>query len=120
MRLRELRLARKMLQRDVAKLLNVSRSSYSLYEIEKIMPPIDALATLADFYGVTIDYLLGRPEAPASALCLSETERMLVLDFRQLNPQGREYVLQSLDMALKIYRQSPDLSDVEDQEVGVK
>lgn len=116
MRIKELRLARHLLQRDIAKLLNVSRSSYSLYEADKVMPPMDALITLADFYGVTVDYLLERPEAAAGTLSVSDTERQLVEDFRQLSPQGKEYVLQSMDMAVKIYG-SADLPVVEDQEV---
>ena len=116
MRIKELRLARHLLQRDVAKLLNVSRSSYSLYEADKVMPPMDALITLADFYGVTVDYLLERPEATAGTLSVSDTERQLVENFRQLSPQGKEYVLQSMDMAVKIYR-SADLPVVEGQEI---
>ena len=118
MRLRELRLARKMLQRDVAKLLNVSRSSYSLYESEKVSPPLEMLIILADLYGVTLDYLVGRPEGQgAGAVSVTDAERQLLDDFRGLSPQGREYVLQTVDMAVKIYRQSPSLADMEGQEV---
>lgn len=117
-RIKELRLAHRLLQRDVAQLLNVSRASYSLYESEKVMPTLDMLMILADHYGVSLDYLVGRPEEKASgAMSVTAAERQLVEDFRGLSAQGREYVLQSMEMAVKIYGRHSDLPDVEGQTV---
>ena len=118
MRIKELRLAHRLLQRDVAQMLNVSRASYSLYESEKVMPTLDMLMILADHYGVSLDYLVGRPEEKASgAMSVTAAERQLVEDFRGLSAQGREYVLQSMEMAVKIYGRGADLPDVEGQTV---
>ncbi len=57
-RLRILRESKGLRQSDVADLLNISRTAYNKYERGKNNPPFDALRVLADFYGVSLDYLL--------------------------------------------------------------
>lgn len=46
---------------------DISFSTYQNYESGKRVPTAEILVKLADFYGVTTDYLLGRPEAKAPA-----------------------------------------------------
>lgn len=58
-RLRDLREDRDLTQKDLAKLLNCSQSTYSRYETGKLNIPIDILKRLVGFYKVSIDYLLG-------------------------------------------------------------
>ena len=57
MKLKELRENKQLKQEDVAKAINVTQSSYSKYENKTIEPNIDTLKKLADFYGVSLDYL---------------------------------------------------------------
>ena len=59
-RLKDLREDSDMTQEDIAKLLNTTQQQYSKYEkgIQEI--PVHHLITLADFYKVSVDYLLGR------------------------------------------------------------
>lgn len=45
---------------DVAKALNIATSSMTYYEQGQTLPSIDKLYALADYYGVTIDWLCGR------------------------------------------------------------
>ena len=59
-RLRDLREDRDLKQRDIAELLKVHQTTYSDYELGRLNIPVAALHTLADFYGVSVDYLLGR------------------------------------------------------------
>ena len=59
-RLRDLREDKDLKQRDLAQVLRVHQTTYSDYELEKLNVPIAALHSLADFYGVSVDYLLGR------------------------------------------------------------
>ena len=59
-RLRDLREDKDMTQKDVAKLLKTSQQNYSLYEIGVRLIPVDRLDMLADFYGTSTDYILGR------------------------------------------------------------
>lgn len=49
-------------QIDVAKILDTSQQHYSRYETGAYDIPVRALMILADFYGVSTDYLLGRTE----------------------------------------------------------
>ena len=59
-RLKELRLKKKLLQKDVADYLGVNRTTYVKYETGASQPDNDTLSRLADFFGVSVDYLLGR------------------------------------------------------------
>lgn len=58
-RLRELRKETKLTQRDVAKFIGVSKSTYSNYEQGIREPSYDILIQICKFYGVTLDYLIG-------------------------------------------------------------
>ena len=59
-RLRDMREDRDKTQRDIADLLHTTQQQYAKYEqgIQEI--PVHHLISLADFYGVSTDYLLGR------------------------------------------------------------
>ena len=59
-RLRDLREDKDLKQKDIAELLQVHQTTYSDYELGRVNVPISALHRLADYYGVSIDYLLGR------------------------------------------------------------
>ena len=59
-RLKLLRKERGLLQRDVAEHLNIAVSTYSYWENGKFEPDQESLSKLADFFGVSADYLLGR------------------------------------------------------------
>mgnify|MGYP005784557801 FL=1 len=61
-RLRELRKEKKLKQRELAALLGVTEVHYRRVEAGKINIPTLTLCALADYYGVTTDYLLGRSE----------------------------------------------------------
>ncbi len=61
-RLRKLRQERKVPQKDLAEYLGITVRGYQFYESEVNEPNISALIALADFYGVTVDYLLGRTD----------------------------------------------------------
>ena len=58
-RLRNLREDRDLNQTELAKLLHVSQTTYSRYESGVLDVPSAALITLAGFYRVSVDYLLG-------------------------------------------------------------
>ena len=60
--IRKLRIDRGYTQDQIAKLLDIKQNTYSQYEVGTLNYPVDALIKLADFYGVSVDYLLGRTE----------------------------------------------------------
>ncbi|MBE6144238.1 MAG: helix-turn-helix transcriptional regulator [Firmicutes bacterium] len=59
MRIRDLREDHDLKQEDIAKILNVSQVAYSNYELGKRLIPYTALVKLANFYGTSVDYLVG-------------------------------------------------------------
>ena len=63
MRLRELRLARKMSQQRLAIELSMSQNTSS-YENGEREPGIDELIRIADYFNVSLDYLLERSNQP--------------------------------------------------------
>jgi len=64
MRLIELRKKKGKNQAEVAKFINVSQVAYSKYETGKSEPSYDILTKLADYFDVSVDYILGRDEMP--------------------------------------------------------
>lgn len=63
-RLRELRLSHNLKQSDMANLLNVSIRTYQRYESSDNETDFKTLILLADYFKVSIDYLLGRTDNP--------------------------------------------------------
>ena len=59
-RIRDLREDRGLKQEDLAKLLNCTQACYSNYENGRRDVPTEVWETLADFYQVSVDYLMGR------------------------------------------------------------
>ncbi len=58
-RLKELRKEKNMSQTEMAELLHIRQQSYARYENNSSEPCYDMLVTLATFFDVTCDYLLG-------------------------------------------------------------
>lgn len=58
----ELRQDKRLSQEDLARALGVSPSSISAYERHIRLPVIDVLVRIAEYFGVTTDYLTGRTE----------------------------------------------------------
>lgn len=65
--IRSLREDNDKLQVELAAYLNVKQTTYSKYELGKINMPVDVLIKLADFYDVSLDYLVGRSKNKKSA-----------------------------------------------------
>ena len=61
-RIRNLREDTDKKQIELAKYLDVKQSTYSDYETGRINIPVDMLIKLAEFYNVSLDYLVGRSD----------------------------------------------------------
>lgn len=61
-RLRELREDKDLYQKDIAKVLNMSQTGYSQYETGTNDIPTEILRKLADYYNMSVDYLLYRTD----------------------------------------------------------
>ena len=63
-KLRDCRLSRKSSQKELADLLGISERGYRHYELGSREPDIEGLIALADFFDVSLDYLVGRSDNP--------------------------------------------------------
>ncbi|MDO4315633.1 MAG: helix-turn-helix transcriptional regulator [Oscillospiraceae bacterium] len=61
-RLKELRKANRRTSKEMSEYLEVSQRAYLYYESATHYPDVPRLLKLADFFGVTTDYLLGRTD----------------------------------------------------------
>ena len=96
LRLRELRKSRKLTQAEVAKGVNCSAATYSRYEKGSRQPSLDMVLRLADFFGVSLDYLFGR--TPPDSSSLSDHEVYMLTKFRNAAESVREDVVDFLDL----------------------
>lgn len=81
LRLKELREAKHLSQTDVAKRLDVTRSTISGYECNTITPSVEQLARLAVLYHTSLDYIMGLDNRRALYLDdLTETQQQTILD----------------------------------------
>lgn len=65
-RLKELRLANGLTQKDLAKAIEVGRTTISEYESGKIVPKQEGLLKIANHFNVSVDYLTGVSNDPAT------------------------------------------------------
>ena len=61
-RLRELRNSRRVYQKEMAEYLGITVRGYQCYEAGQTYPDVKGLIALADYFGVSTDYLLGRSD----------------------------------------------------------
>ena len=91
-RLKELRKAKGVTQEQLAVIIGVERSSIGKYEGKSgVIPSDDIKYRIAEYFGVTVEYLMGRSDdpSPISPLELSPDEREILTHYRTLNQEGR-------------------------------
>lgn len=64
-RLKKLRAINKINQQNLADIIGVSRSTVAMWETNSSQPDYDTLKKIADFFNVSVDYLLGRTDDPS-------------------------------------------------------
>ena len=75
MRLRELRLERNMSQQRLAMELSMTQNTISRYENGEREPGIKELIRIADYFNVSLDYLLERSESGRARRCFSKLQQ---------------------------------------------
>ena len=94
MYIKDIRLRKGLTQADVAAALGVSSVVYSRYETGKRQPSIDMLIQMADIFGVTVDFLLGRQDIEDSTL--SDYELQLLITSRKADERAKQDALNML------------------------
>lgn len=86
MRLKELRNEKKLTQQQLAELMKVGRATIAGYEVKNKQPDYVKLIWLADFFDVSLDYILGRTniKKPLPESNLSDDQKECLTLFNQL------------------------------------
>ena len=87
LRLREIRKSRNTTMKKLGAELGLAESTISLYESGKRQPDFETVVKLADYFGVSVDYLLGRDVKEPS---LTDDEAFLLGSYRGFNGKGKE------------------------------
>ena len=90
-RLVELRERKNVTQKEVAEYLGISSPAVVAYEHDRSRP-VRYLNELADFFGVTVDYILCKTDDPRGAHITGEESELLFM-YRKLNDEGRKNLL---------------------------
>ena len=108
-RLRELRRQCHLTQQAVADRLQIHRTAYTKYETGVVTPDHQGLVCLAEMFGVSVDYLLGRDDGATpftdnhgEQMRLTLQEQQLLQMFRQLGYTEQQALVQQMT---KFYRQ---------------
>lgn len=106
--LKDLRKSKGLNQAELAKLIDVSVQAYQKYEYGTAEPTFDSVCTLADFYGVSTDYLLGReqPDQPPidqleKQFNMSVLEKRIINNYLSLPKELRSDLMDFLQKSLK-------------------
>ena len=95
-----LRKSRKMSQQSLANALGVSRSTIAMWETAGSQPDNASLLQLADYFGVTVDFLLGREDEKAkkevAALSDDDLDYQIIKLLSELSPQKQQLALDLL------------------------
>ena len=103
---RELREDRDSSQSDIAAVLGISQQHYSKYETGEYELPLRHFITLAEYYGVSADYLIGRcSHGEKTALEMVYVTRdctceKLLQDTLSLSEHGRKSVVEYVELQL--------------------
>ena len=105
-RLKELRKKKNISQQRLAIELGISQQSVNKYENHSIEPDIFLLIKIADFFGVSVDYLIGHSDVPrqlevVQRYSLNSDEALLIEKYRQLTAAERESIALVMDNYLK-------------------
>lgn len=94
-RLKELRIERQLTQEQLAKIFNTGKASISHYESNKRMPDANTIEKFAEFFDVSVDYLLGRTD-------IRNPEK-------ELTPEEKYPEITDVEKAMEIILEQPGL-----------
>ena len=115
-KLKELRENYDLSQQQVATALNIDRSTYGYYELDKTRPSLETLVKLSHIFSVPVEQLLPSEVEETSTLrdlaqpstmvrSLSKEERGLLVMFRSLSKEQKQKVMIELTKFVKDLQQ---------------
>ncbi len=96
--LKKLRAESKTSQAVLAEAIGVTQQSINKYENHNVEPDIESLRRMADYFGTTIDYIVGHSELRYKVediqnYALNDDEAEFIASYRRLTPSQREAVI---------------------------
>lgn len=113
MRIKELRIAKNCTQSTLAELIQVSQQNISKYENGKLEPDITSLIALANFFEVSLDYLVERDFTPACGvpeqyIKVSSEEKTLLHLWNELDEDDKDLVLERINTLLEVQKRKKE------------
>ena len=102
-------------QKQFADMLGVKNTAVSNWESGNNSIDIETLFAACEVFGVTLNDMYGKysTESSNSGQDLPADESQLLATYRALNNQGKEYILQTLNMAAQVYIKSDSAANME-------
>lgn len=102
-------------QKEVADAISVSPQTFNTWCQGIALPRMGKVQALSDYFKIKKSDLLDEKSStdPEPTYTLTPKEEVLVSDFRTLNDQGQDYILQTMDMVKDKYKKSADVSGME-------
>lgn len=95
-RLRDLRTEKKLNQEDLATKFKISKSAVGMYERNQREPSLELLQSFAEYFEVTVDYLVGRTNTRNSNTNKKD-ENIFYFDLDGLDEEGIEEIQKAID-----------------------
>ena len=111
-RLNDLVLKRGIQKKDCAAAIGVTKSAFSQFTTKKAVPSFDTLIFLADYFGVSIDYLVGRSDDPRVSFISKEDVLLLQLPdellpvyqaAKEKNPENLPQIIETFEKIAEEY-----------------
>jgi len=107
-RLKQLRIEYGILQKDLAEQLQLSQQTISLYESNKRQPDYDTLRTIAGFFNVSTDYILGVTNIKETIHSIVDPSDEYTVEGILKTHSTTKEKIKALDILDKIYELSPE------------
>ena len=83
-------------QKELAQIFHVSEAALSNYLTGRSDMPVEILVKIAQYFDLSMDYLVGLSDSPHRPISLTNIEQNMVEQFRQLNADQQELILQNI------------------------
>lgn len=100
LRIKELREELGLSQLDFAKKINLTQQSISLYEKGEREPSLDVLKSIADFFNVSTDYLLGKSNEKNPTINIDDVDVAFAAGLKGLNDTNKAIIKATLEALL--------------------
>lgn len=101
-RLRELRKGNNISQKKLSNYLNFGYTAIANYESGRNQPSLDTVKKIAQYFNVTVDYLIGASDYPRREQDITEKESELLGIFRRINEEEKEALLKIISQHISI------------------